>query len=62
MCYSSQSSSSSDLISQCLTTREGIQMPKFLYGCAWKEQTTEKYVQIAIKTGINLVFVKQKKM
>ena len=33
------------------TTRDGVKVPKLIYGTAWKKEQTAKFVELAIKNG-----------
>ncbi len=36
-------------------TIQGIQVPSFIYGTAWKEENTKRLVEMAIKTGFRFI-------
>jgi len=37
--------------SNCVVSREGVRIPKILYGTAWKKERTAELVELAVKLG-----------
>ncbi len=40
---------------QTITTHNGVPIPHFMYGTAWKKEDTSRYVQLAVQAGFRAI-------
>ena len=40
---------------QSITAHNGVPIPHFMYGTAWKKEDTSRYVQMAVQAGFRAI-------